>query len=479
MKLFTATAILFTLIELLPAEVETSKPPNLIIIISDNQPAWAMGCAGNKVISTPHLDHLAAESVRFQNAFVTTPICSASRASILTGMYRRRHGFTFNTDPLQANLAAISYPALLRENGYRTALIGKFGIESNGEIMVEDEDQSLKLMFDDFDNFEHWGKSGPKGYFVTDSNGGKKHLTDVTTDKANAFLKQRSKSDQPFCLTLCFNAPHAQDDDPRQYIWPVRFDEYYTESTIPTPRNSDHNFFKRQPNFLQNSLGRERWRWRFNTPKKFQRMMKGMYRMVSGVDDAVGRLRDQLKKLDLTENTIIIYSSDNGMFFGERGLSDCWLLYEESIRVPLIIFDPRTKAKSQRGKVRQEMVLNLDLAPTLLDFAGVKNKPPMDGRSFKGLLSGNTKIAWREDFLFEHLFEHKKIPKSEGVRSKDWKYIRYFEQDPIYEEFYDLKNDPHERDNLLKDPNYFKKLNSMRQRCDKLLMDIRKSVKHR
>ena len=152
MKLFTATAILFSLIELLPAEVETSKPPNLIIIISDNQPAWAMGCAGNKIISTPHLDRLAAESVRFQNAFVTTPICSASRASILTGMYRRRHGFTFNTDPLQANLAAISYPALLRENGYRTALIGKFGIESNGEIMVEDEDQSLKLMFDDFES---------------------------------------------------------------------------------------------------------------------------------------------------------------------------------------------------------------------------------------------------------------------------------------------------------------------------------------
>ena len=479
MKLFVTTAILFSSIGLLPAEVENSKPPNLIIIISDNQPAWAMGCAGNKIISTPHLDRLAVESVRFQNAFVTTPICGASRASILTGMYRRRHGFTFNTDPLRANLAAISYPALLRKNGYRTALIGKFGIESNGEIMVEDEDQSLRLMFDDFDNFEHWGKSGPKGYFVTDSSGGKKHLTDVTADKVNAFLKQRSKSDQPFCLTLCFNAPHAQDDDPRQYIWPVRFDEHYEESTIPEPRNSDQNFFKGQPNFLKDSLGRERWRWRFNTPEKFQRMMKGMYRMVTGVDDAVGRLRDQLEKLDLRENTVIIYSSDNGMFFGERGLSDCWLLYEESIRVPLIVFDPRKKTKSKPDKVRHEMVLNLDLAPTLLDFAGVKNKPRMDGRSLKPLLSENIKNAWREDFLCEHLFEHKKIPKSEGVRSKDWKYIRYFEQDPIYEEFYDLKNDPYERDNLSKDPNYFEKLNSIRQRCDKLLMDIRKSAQHR
>ena len=473
MRLSAISVILFSLIGLFLAELKALGPPNFIIIISDNQPAWAMGCAGNKIISRPNLDHLAAEGVRFQNAFVTTPICSASRASILTGMYRRRHEFTFNTDPLKAKLAAKSYPAQLKKNGYRTALIGKFGIESNGQIMVENEDQSLGLMFDDFDNFEHWGKSGPKGYFVTDPKGRKKHLTDVTADKANSFLVQRSKSDQPFCLTLCFNAPHAQDDDERQYIWPVRFDDYYVESTIPEPLNSAPNFFKRQPDFLRGSLGRERWRWRFDTPGKFQKMMKGMYRMVSGVDDAVGRLRDQLHKLDLAKNTIIIYSSDNGMFFGERGLSDCWLLYEESIRVPLIVYDPRAIAKTQRGKVRQEMVLNLDLAPTLLDFAMIKEKPSMDGRSIKSLLLGKADNVWREDFLCEHLFEHKKIPKSEGIRSKDWKYIRYFEQDPIYEEIYDLKNDPHERDNLSNDSDYIERLNSMRDRCDQLLMGIR------
>ena len=476
MKLSAVSVILFSLMGAFPAEVKALEPPNFIIILSDNQPAWAMRCAGNKIISTPNLDRLAAEGVRFQNAFVTTPICSASRASILTGMYRRRHEFTFNTDPFKAKLAAKSYPALLKKNGYRTALIGKFGIESNGQIMVENEDQSLELMFDDFDNFEHWGKNGPKGYFVTDSEGRKKHLTDVTTDKANSFLVQRSKSEQPFCLTLSFNAPHAQDDDERQYIWPVRFDDYYKESIIPEPLNSDRNFFERQPAFLQRSLGRERWRWRFDTPEKFQRMMKGMYRMVSGVDDAVGRLRDQLHKLDLAKNTIIIYSSDNGMFFGERGLSDCWLLYEESIRVPLIVYDPRAMAKTQRGKVRQEMVLNLDLAPTILDFAMIKGKPPMDGRSIKSLLLGKADNVWREDFLCEHLFEHKKIPKSEGIRSKDWKYIRYFEQDPIYEEIYDLKNDPQERDNLSNDSDYIEKLNSMRDRCDQLLMGIRNGI---
>ncbi|NIP95796.1 MAG: sulfatase-like hydrolase/transferase, partial [Akkermansiaceae bacterium] len=158
------------------AGTDVRKPPNLLVIVTDNQPWWAMGCTGNEIISTPQLDRLAREGVRFRNAFVTTPVCAASRASLFTGLYRGRHGFTFNTPPFRAALAAASYPARLRQAGYRTALIGKFGIESNGTLMVEGGQRSLDLMFDHFDHFEHWGKSGPKGYFVTGPDGKRRHL---------------------------------------------------------------------------------------------------------------------------------------------------------------------------------------------------------------------------------------------------------------------------------------------------------------
>ena len=233
--------------------------------------------------------------------------------------------------------------------------------------MIEEEESSLAAMFDHFDQFEHWGRSGPRGYFVKREDGTRRHLTEVTGDKAAAFLKS-CRPEEPFCLTLCFNAPHAQDDDPQQYFWPTRFDQLYRDATIPPPRNAEPAFFAAQPGFIRNSLGRERWRWRFDTPSKYQAMMKGMYRMVSGVDHVVGRVRSVLRDRGLHRNTVLVFTSDNGMFFGERGLSDCWLLYEECLRVPLLLYDPR---RGVGGVVREEMALNLDLAPTLLALAGM------------------------------------------------------------------------------------------------------------
>ncbi len=466
-----ARRLLITLIAAAAAcMAEGQERPNILVIVTDNQPHWAMGCAGNEIISTPNLDRLAREGVVFKNAFVTTPICAASRASLFTGLYRRRHGFTFNTKPLAAKFAAASYPALLQKAGYRTALIGKFGIESNGRRLIEGGEETVKVMFDHFDDFEHWGNSGPKGYFVKQPDGSKRHLTDLTADKAVAYLKHRA-ADKPFCLTLCFNAPHAQDDDPKQYFWPERFDDLYADAKIPPPNNSDPEFFEAQPAFLRSSLGRVRWRWRFDTPEKFQSMMKGMFRMVSGVDDAVGRVRNELKHLGISENTIIIFTSDNGMLFGDRGLSDCWLLYEESIRVPLIIRDPRGKPGT-----RDEMVLNLDLAPTILDLAGLKSAPPMQGRSLMPLLQNPDPETWREDFLCEHLFQHAQIPRSEGVRTKNWKYIRYFEQNPIHEELYDLRTDPTERRNLASVPEHAQSLDDLRARCDELIKRAKKGL---
>jgi len=392
------------------------------------------------------MDKLAGNGVRFTNAFVTTPICAASRASILTGLYERKHGFTFNTPPFRTEFTDISYPTLLRASGYRTGFIGKFGIESNGILLVENEKATIKKMFDVFDNFEHWG---PDGYFVRQPDGGVKHLTDTTGDKVIDFLRS-CKPDQPFCLSVSFNAPHAQDNAPRQYIWPKSVDGLYEDVTIPEPENSAHSFFEAQPEFLKTSLSRERWHWRFDTPEKFQRMMKGMYRMVSGVDMVIGRILVEIKRLGMDKNTVIIFMSDNGMFFGERGFSDCWLLYEESIRVPLIVFDPGAD-EEVRGITLEQMALNVDIAPTILELAGLKVPHEMQGRSLAPLLRGQ-KPEWRNDLFCEHLFEHPKIPRSEGVRTERWKYIRYFEQQPVYEELYELKNDPHETVNLSSNP---------------------------
>ena len=178
------------------------KCPNIIFLLTDNQRYNLMRCVGNPIIYTPHMDNLANQGVRFTNAFTTTPICAASRASLLTGLYERRHQFTFNTPPLRSEFTDISYPTLLRSAGYYTGFIGKFGIESNGKLLVENKKEALGKMFDVFDNFEHWG---PNGYLVKQEDGSMKHLTDVTADKVVSFLhgRKQGKPYLPICQFQC------------------------------------------------------------------------------------------------------------------------------------------------------------------------------------------------------------------------------------------------------------------------------------
>jgi arylsulfatase A-like enzyme len=447
--------------------------PNILFLLTDNQPWHALGCAGNAIIHTPNMDRLARDGVRFANAFVTTPICAASRASILTGLHERRHDFTFLKPPLRTEFTGMSYPTVLRASGYRTGFIGKLGIESNGRLLVENETETLAAMFDHYDNFEHWGVSGPDGYFVEQPDGTRKHLSDITGEKALRFLRDHHDRhrDQPFCLSISFNSPHAQDNDPQQYIWPPGVDHLYEDVTVASPELADPKYFEALPDFLQSSEGRRRWAKRFDTPRKFQRMMKGMYRMVSGVDVVIGCLRSELQRLGVSENTVVIFMSDNGMFFGERGLSDCWLLYEDSLRVPMIISDPRQSDK-RHGITANQIVLNIDISPTILDLAGLDALPMIQGRSLIPLMEGKSPV-WRTDFFCEHLFTHAKIPKSEGVRTERWKYIRYFEQQPVYEELFDLASVPQETHNLAGDPQHADQLELLRQRCDELLAEAR------
>ena len=433
---------------------QQATPPNIIFFITDDQRFDMMGNM-NPMLHTPHMDELAAEGVRFENAFVTTSICAASRASLLTGTVERTHQFTFNTPPLSRAMTDQSYATLLRAAGYRTGFIGKFG-------MVVDSG-AVEAMFDAYIPLNR------NPYFKEQEDGPTRHLTDVTGDEAMAFLRA-NPADQPFMLSVSFNAPHAEDSDERQYLWPVAMDSLYTDAVIPDPPLSDPAFFDALPDFLKDpevNMNRFRWFWRFGTPEKAKQMTKGYFRMISGVDAAIGRIRDELGRLNLADNTLLILMGDNGYFLGERGYAGKWLPYEPSIRVPLLVYDPRP-GSAHAGLRPMAMALNIDIAPTLLDLAGVGVPETMQGRSLVPLLQGEEPEDWRTDFFVEHLMEHKQIVKHEGVRGQRYKYARYFELDPLYEELYDLEADPLETTNLAADPAHAEVLAMLRQRCDEL-----------
>jgi len=429
-----------------------AERPNFVVIIADDMRWDMMGCAGNPIIKTPYLDALAKDGTRFKNAFVTTAICAASRASILTGLHERTHRYTFGTKPITAEHIGTSYPVLLRNSGYRTAFVGKFGVGVPRG--------ATSTMFDSFvplNRTPYWKKQ---------ADGSMKHLTDLEGEKAIEFIAA-TKATQPFCLSVSFNAPHAEDNDPKQYYWRKEVNGLYKDVVFPVPKTMTEAFFQSQPAFLRDSESRVRFTWRFDEPKKYQGMVAGYYRMISGIDRVVGRIQEALKRAGLADNTVILFTSDNGYFLGERGFADKWYIYEYSIRVPLIVHDPRA-AKSRRNQVIAHMALNVDLAPTLLDLAGVSVPKILQGRSLVPLLRGEAPTDWRRDFFYEHLFERDNIPKSEGVRTERFTYVRWFEKKPVVEELYDHVADFDETTNLIAEPRFAETRDELRKRTTEL-----------
>lgn len=422
--------------------------PNIIFLLTDDHRWDAMHCAGNEIIYTPNLDRLALDGIRLPNAFVTTPICAASRASILTGLYERAHTYTFTKPPIPSALLKETYPYLLKKSGYHTGFIGKFGVNvENGWV------DSL-FDYSKFTAYPYW----------KDVNGKRIHLTDMHGEYATGFLDS-CKPGQPFCLSVSFWAPHAVDESKEQYFWPEWCDTLYQNAVMPVPRTSTPEVFESHPDFIKNSFSRERWYWRFDTPEKYQEMVKGYYRMISGVDAVVGRIRAKLKEKGLADNTIILFMGDNGYFLSDRQLADKWLMYEQSLRVPLLIYDPRVSS-GHRGKTPATPGLNIDIDPTILDFAGIPIPESVQGQSLVPLVMGKA-VPAREYILFEHLWDFARIPQSECVRSERFKLIRY-PQHPGFDEFYDLKKDPDEVHSLIKDPasqtligDFTKKLDSL------------------
>ena len=445
--------LLLILLLLLGCQEKALNPPNILFIITDDQRFDMMGNM-NPLLHTPVMDRLAERGVRFENAFVTTSICAASRASLLAGVVERTHRFTFITPPLASEFTDNSYAAIMRRAGFRTAHIGKFGVEV--------EEGAADSMFTVFEPLNR------NPYFKRQDDGSERHLTDITADRAIEFI-QSNPPKTPFALTMSFNAPHAEDSDERQYIWPAAQDTFYQSLTLPLPPLSEPAFHEALPEFLRNpeiNMNRFRWFWRFDNPEKTQEMTKGYFRMINGVDAAIGRVLTALEELNLAANTVVVLMGDNGYFLGERGYAGKWLPHEPSIRVPLLIYDPRRP--DYAGARPEEMALNIDVAPTLLDLAGLPVPNQMQGRSMLPLLQAEPPADWRTDFFVEHLMDHKQIVKHEGVRDQRFKYARYFEIEPVYEELYDLENDPLETKNLVSDPAYAEELNRLRARCDQL-----------
>jgi arylsulfatase A-like enzyme len=437
--------------------------PNIIFLLTDDQRWDTLGCMGNRIIQTPALDRLARQGCLFKNSFVTTSICAPSRASILTGLYARCTGIHEFDTPLASEALQQSYPLILRRTGYRTGFIGKYGAAGGGAS----NDFSL-LPAASYDYFK--GFPGQGNYFP-DRRAPQRHLNGIMGDQAVEFLQGCSQS-QPFCLSISFKAPHVQGLGQ----WPNEpaYDHLYENVVIPPPEHAASRYFEVVPGFLQRDYaGRVRWTEYMKT-MSYEDIAKRYYRLITGVDVQVDRILDELTARGFAKNTVVIFTSDNGYLLGDRGLVDKYVMYEESIRTPLIVMDPR--ASEAKGIVREEMALNIDLAPTILDLAGIEVSKWMTGRSLKPLL-GRAKPSWRSEWFYEHLFERRRpeeFPKSEGIRTERWKYTRWIDQKPPYEQLFDLKTDPDEFNNLAGSAAHQGELQTMRAKWDRWKQALQK-----
>ncbi len=453
------TLFLFVLFFLLT--VQSAEKPNIIFILVDDQRFDSLSCYGNAIIQTPNIDKLASQGTRFTNVFATTSICAASRATIFTGLYETTHGYTFGKPPLSEKIIDQSYPVLLKKNGYKTGFTGKYGVK------IAKEKDKLN------ESFDIYKPIAPSQYFINMPDGTKRHETDVSCDNAIAMMEEFKE--KPFCISISFNATHANDSNHEpgkgHYPWPESANGMYEGVTFPPPMLDTDDYRKTLPKFMtdqETSMNRLRYFWGYDTAEKYQANMQGYARMISGIDNVVGRLNTKLKELGIDKNTVIIYTADNGYYLGNRGFQGKWTHWEESIRIPLIIFDPR----NPKTQVIEKITLNVDYPATMLDLAGIPVPTHYQGASLVPFLSGKNPENWRTSYFCEHQMLNQRIPRWEGIRTEQFVYAHYYDHN--YEFFHDLKVDPREEKNLIDDPNYLgiiKQLRAEREAKKKLYLE--------
>ncbi|NIA14649.1 MAG: sulfatase-like hydrolase/transferase [Nitrospiraceae bacterium] len=439
--------------------------PNILVILTDDQRYDTLSCNGHPYLKTPNLDALAKGGVCFDKAFVTLSLCSPARATSLTGQYAHIHGVIGNRR-WEVPYTSPYIPPLMQEAGYVTAAIGKWHMHRD----LADKRRP---------GFDHWAVFDNQGTYndVTLNINGTRvkqsgHTTDVLASQLIDFLKQ-DRQGKPFFAWLGTKAAHGD------YVPAERFKHLFDDVDLPVPP-LDAADQAGKPAFIRalakRERSKERGRWGIppmSSDDIYGGKVRGYWGTIAGIDDNVGRIVEHLRKSGELENTVILFLSDGGHYLGEHGLWDKRSCYEESLRIPFIVSDGRrTRRKTHRI---DDLVLNIDLAPTILALAGVERPPSMQGTSLVSLLEDGQQ-PWRSDFLFEWFNEASNPARMQreiqGVRNERWKYIRTSDEE-VPEELYDLKTDPKELRNLVADARHADVLQGLRKRLVELQEETR------
>jgi len=451
------------------------SPPNIVFIMADDHAAQAIGCYGSRLNQTSHIDRIAQEGVRFDNCFCTNGICAPSRAAILTGKYSHLNGVRDNAHVFDGSQE--TFPKLLQAAGYETALIGKWHLQS------------------DPTGFDYWSILPDQGeYYNPDliEMGTTKrrlgYVTDILTDFAVDFFEARKNSSRPFLLMLHHKAPHRNWQPAVRHMTlydnakfpepPTLFDDYTTRSRAAAEQEMtirDHMTLESDlklgppPERLDEAQKRA-WEAAFGPKReafrkaglsgdalvrwKYRRYLQDYLGCVAAVDESVGRVLDGLDQTGLAPNTLVIYTSDQGFFLGEHGWFDKRFMYEEALRMPLVM---RLPGRIPPGLVNKDMLTNVDFAPTFLDGAGLKKRAAMQGRSFLPLATAQRVSGWPES-IYYHYYEFPAVhmvKRHYGVRTERYKLIHFYHNIDAWE-LYDLARDPRELHNVYADPAYAK-----------------------
>ncbi|MEZ4865588.1 MAG: sulfatase [Caldilineaceae bacterium] len=443
-----------------------NQRPNIVFIMSDDHASHAMSCYGSRINRTPNLDRIANGGMRFDNCFCTNSICTPSRAAILTGAYNHINQVTTLDTPMDNRLQ--TFPQLLQEVGYQTAIFGKWHLGQGPD--------HCPTGFDDWAVLPGQGLYHNPDFIFKGPNGGTRrtvqgYVTDIITDFCLDWL-QRRDSERPFCLMYHHKAPHRawEPDEKHAHL--------YLNEEIPEPATLYDDYANRasaaaaaemrvgvhmNPLDLKSTINHslpenELRKW------AYQRYIKDYLRVIASIDDNVGRLLDYLDEQGLTENTLIIYTSDQGFFLGDHGWYDKRFMYEESLRMPFIVRYPQEVAA---GSVNQDMILNVDFAPLFLELAGLPVPAAMQGRSIRPLLQGQTPADWRQAMYYRYWMHkaHHNVYAHYGLRTHQYKLIYYYADgmgqagslDESYTpewELFDLAQDPYELNNVVDNPAY-------------------------
>ncbi len=392
------------------------KRPNFVFILVNDLRFDALGCTGHPFSKTPNIDRLAREGVNFTNTFVTTPLCSPARGSFLTGQYVRTHGIRDNTRNNEASHKLVTFPKLLHDAGYETGYVGKWHMGN---------DDAPRPGFDRWVSFRGQGQYvDPQLNINGKPQKAEGYITDLLSSHAVDFVSR--KREKPFCLYLAHKAVHGP------FTPPERYKNLYEGQTVPRP------------------------------------VALNQLRCLAAIDDGVGQILQALTETGQLDNTLVVFTSDNGYFWGEHGLGDKRAAFEESIRIPMVARYPKL---IKAGSKAPELALNIDIAPTLLDLGGAKIPASMQGQSLAPVLRASG-AKWRRSFLIEY-FEEKQYPHIstwQGVRSTRWKYVRYPGKDGM-DELYDIQADPGEMKNRINEPSAQPALKEMKAELERLLKE--------